>query len=67
VIVIGSDTIIAQMRSQATSTDIKVGDNVVVVGEPNDQGQIIAKLIRLMPPMPMMGTSTFPTSAPAKY
>ncbi|MCX6731373.1 MAG: hypothetical protein NTX55_00020 [Candidatus Parcubacteria bacterium] len=33
---------------------MKVNDYIVVIGDPNNAGQIEAKLIRLMPAMPMM-------------
>ncbi len=52
IVVINDQTKIAKHRNAATTTDIQVGDFIVVIGEPNDSGQVIAKLIRLMPPPP---------------
>lgn len=51
-IVIGTDTRIREFQSELTSNDLKVGDHIVTLGEPNEEGQIEAKLIRLLPPPP---------------
>lgn len=48
-IVIDDNTTIRRFQETLTSKDLKVDDPIVVIGEPNDQGQIEAKLIRLMP------------------
>jgi hypothetical protein len=57
-VLIKNDTTIERFRETINPSDLKVDDNVVVIGEPNDSGQIEAKLIRVMPekffPMPMM-------------
>ncbi len=45
-IIIKDDTEIRRLRETITSPDLKVGDAIVVFGEPNEQGQIEAKLIR---------------------
>jgi len=50
IINITADTKIAIRRNAATTTDIKTGDFIVVIGEPDETGQIVAKFIRLMPP-----------------
>lgn len=42
------DTNIQKMREDVLVKDLKVGDHVVVIGSPNSQGQIEAKLIRLL-------------------
>ena len=57
VVLIKSDTQIVEFRQQIKSTDLKVDDNVVVIGSPNSSAQIEAKLIRVMPAV-MMGTTT---------
>ena len=31
---------------------LKVGNSVIIIGEPNDQGQITANLVRIMPTVP---------------
>lgn len=45
-------TPIKRFMEDVKLTDLKVNDFVVVIGGPNDAGQIEAKLIRLMPPPP---------------
>ncbi|MEK7519900.1 MAG: hypothetical protein AAB581_01490 [Patescibacteria group bacterium] len=52
IIVAGADTIVKHLRGSIALSDIHVDDTVVVIGEPNDVGQIVAKLIRLVPPLP---------------
>ena len=49
VILVGKDTKIMRFREVISINDLKVNDNVVVIGSPNDNGQIEAKLIRVMP------------------
>ncbi|MDE2031353.1 MAG: hypothetical protein KGI58_03810 [Patescibacteria group bacterium] len=49
VIVVDKDTSIISMGENMTTNDLKVDGHVVVIGSPNDQGQIIAKFIRIMP------------------
>jgi hypothetical protein len=44
-------TAIKKQNSDIKIIDIKVDDEVVIIGEPNDEGQIDAKLIRVMSPM----------------
>jgi hypothetical protein len=50
IVLIKKDTIIKSLRETVKITDLKVDDYIVVVGEPNDGGQIEAKFIRLVPP-----------------
>jgi len=47
IIVIKEDTILEKGRTTIKKDDLKVGDRVVIIGFPNDQGQIEAKLIRV--------------------
>ncbi len=49
VILVTDDTQVRQMREEGTKDDLKVDSSVVVIGSPNDQGQIEAKLIRILP------------------
>jgi hypothetical protein len=44
---------IERLRETVKISDLKVDDFVVVIGEPNDSGQIEAKFIRLLPPAPL--------------
>lgn len=48
IVLLKDDTIIRQFRTDLKSSDLKVDDEVVVIGSPNDKSQIEAKLIRLM-------------------
>ncbi len=51
-IVTSDQTIVRQFRDTVSVQTIKVGDYIVAIGEPNAQSQIVANLIRLLPPMP---------------
>jgi hypothetical protein len=63
-VLLKDDTAIERLRETIKPADLKIDDNVVIIGSPNDSGQIEAKLIRVMPaagepisgqvPMPMM-------------
>lgn len=53
IIIIAETTEIKSMKDTIKPEDIKINDQVVIIGEPNDEGQIEAKLIRVMPPMPI--------------
>ncbi len=49
VVVVKDSTSIQSMRNTLKLSDLKVDDNIVVIGDPNSAGQIEAKFIRLMP------------------
>lgn len=49
IVLIKDDTIIERFREAIKITDLKVDDYIVVIGEPNDAGQMEAKFIRLLP------------------
>jgi len=49
VILITSDTQIEEMKNPIATSDLKIDDSIVVIGNPNKQGQIEAKFIRIMP------------------
>lgn len=49
VILLGSGTDIRRFRDAVKAEELKMGDTVVVMGSPNEDAQIDAKLIRLMP------------------
>ncbi len=60
-VLIKNDTTIQRLRETIKPGDLKINDNVVVIGDPNNLGQIEAKFIRVTPfmpvpsiPMPMM-------------
>lgn len=50
VIVVTEKTVIKLGRGDIKVSDLKVGDIIVIIGSPNDKGQIEAKLIRVFPP-----------------
>ncbi|HMP67595.1 MAG TPA: hypothetical protein PKA60_02505 [Candidatus Paceibacterota bacterium] len=51
-VVVGNDTEIREFRDSITADKLEVGSFVVVLGTPNDEGQIDAKLVRILPPPP---------------
>lgn len=51
-VLVATSTMVREFRDEITADQLKVGDLVVVLGNPNDEGQVDAKLIRLMPPPP---------------
>lgn len=54
IIKISSDTEIRRFQDVIQLKDLKIDEPIVVIGEPNDSGQITAKFIRVMPfPSPM--------------
>ncbi len=50
---ITDDTLIKKMNVTISASDLKTDDMVVVLGTANDQGQIEARLIRVLPPPPL--------------
>jgi hypothetical protein len=62
VVVIGPHTIIRSMRNLGTTTDIHTGQSVIIIGEPDSQGQINASFVRIVPAPPAGSPST--TSVP---
>lgn len=52
IIVIAKGTIVNKGR-ETIKDGLKVGDFVVIIGSPNEKGQIEAKLIRIMPKPPI--------------
>jgi hypothetical protein len=55
VVLVTDQTVIKSFNQTIKIADLKVDDNIVVIGEPNSQGQIEAKLIRFMPLPPAGG------------
>lgn len=54
IVLVKDNTVIERLRDTIKSSDLKVDDYIVIIGEPNDKGQIEAKFIRLLPsPLPM--------------
>ncbi|MFA5188788.1 MAG: hypothetical protein WC460_05490 [Patescibacteria group bacterium] len=51
-VALNESTVINSIKGTIEFADLKVDDNIVVIGEPNQAGQITAKLIRILPPPP---------------
>lgn len=51
-VVVSDQTIIRQFRDEVTLEALTVGTHVVVLGNPNDEGQVDAALIRILPTPP---------------
>lgn len=49
VVVFSENTLVKKFRETVKIGDLQNGDMVVVLGEPNDSGEIVANLIRIMP------------------
>lgn len=52
IILISDQTDIREFRDRLAAADLKVDAKIVVIGEPDEQGQINAKFIRILPPEP---------------
>ncbi len=52
IVVVNDDTSIMRLKNAIKISDLKINDNIVVIGEPNEQGQIEAKFIRFLPAVP---------------
>lgn len=50
IILVDDKTAIKSQGDTVKLADLKMDEYVVVIGEPNDAGQIVAKLVRIMPP-----------------
>jgi hypothetical protein len=60
-IIVSTSTDIRQMKNKITAQDLKINDFITVIGEPNANAEIDAKLIRVMPTpenLPINSTST---------
>ena len=58
VVMIGSSTILRLMRSSASIGDLKSGEQVIVIGAPDQEGRIQATFVRIIN-MPPAASSTF--------
>jgi hypothetical protein len=54
-VLVGTSTLVRKLDAELKPEDIKTGDFVVVIGDPNDDSQIQAKLIRILPDPPSGG------------
>ncbi len=67
IVVIKDNTKILKQREEVKKEDIKVDDFLMVIGAPNDQGQIEAKFIRLMPFPPELSMNAKKVGEPFFY
>lgn len=51
-ILLTKSTLIRELRDTASTSSLKEGEFIIVVGSPNDKAQVVASLIRLLPPPP---------------
>lgn len=58
VILTNESTLVREFRDSITLQDISLGDTIVVLGTPDDKGQVVATLVRIVPHFPMPGLST---------
>lgn len=49
VILLAKNTVVRRFRDTISINDLKVNDNVIVIGSPNDAGQIEARFVRVLP------------------
>jgi len=54
IVLLSDRTTVVFQKKNVNLSDLKISDSVVVIGDPNDSGQIRAELIRIMP-SPMKG------------
>jgi len=52
IVLVNDKTTIVYQRKNIKLSELKIGDNIIVIGEPNNNGQIQAHLIRIIPPPP---------------
>jgi hypothetical protein len=50
VIIVSEKTVIKSGFKNIKLSDLKIGDIIVIIGSPNEKGQIEAKIIRVFPP-----------------
>jgi len=66
IVVIKDNTTIERFREIIKSSDLKVDDFIVVIGEPNDVGQIEAKFLRIMPALASSSVPMMPLRLPLR-
>ena len=56
------DTVVRRERATITTADLKVGDFIVIIGEPDESADIEAKFIRVLPPPAQQSPAVTATS-----
>ncbi len=64
VVKIGDDTIIRELRGTIAPSDLKVGDSIVILGNPDSDSDIDAKFIRVIPAQAPSAPAQAATPAP---
>ncbi len=61
IVLLKGDTVINRLQKTVKLSDLKLDDKVVIIGSPDNEGQIEARLIRILPkdfpPMPSASSS----------
>ena len=65
IIVANNQTAIQKFNQSLKVSDLRVDEYIVVIGRPNSQGQVEAKLIRVMPAPPLLNNSNNNTATGA--
>jgi len=61
---VNEDTMIRSLNNTIKVTDLKVNDFIIIIGEANNAGQIVAKFIRVMPAPPNPPATSLPPVKP---
>jgi hypothetical protein len=61
IVTVNDKTLIRKGRGQIDLDDVLIGDAVSIIGDANDHGIIVAKLVRVLPSRPVAATSTIKT------
>lgn len=64
IVLLTEKTVINRFKETISPAELEVDDNLVIIGSPNDAGQIEAKLIRIMPPTPPIKPPAAPATTP---
>ncbi len=62
IVIIGPETAIRSLHTQASTSDLVIGSHIIAIGSPDEQGAIHAAFIRIMP-APPSGSSPGPRSS----
>lgn len=58
VVLISDNTIVRHQRDSIKASDLRVDDEVILIGTPNDKSEIEARLIRIMPALSLRASTT---------
>lgn len=51
-VLLSDETVVRRFRDEISPSELKIDDQIAVIGSPDDTGQIEAKLIRILPRIP---------------